>query len=276
MTVAAQLPWLAAAVFLVGTPHGALDHRLGRRLLAPRYGPWWVLVFVLLYLAVAAAALSLWLVAPALALALFLVLAAAHFGEHDSSSGHPLAVTVRGLAGPVVAAAAHPGALRQIFEWIAGEGGAALVPWLAGPGLLVWLCGGVAVLVLEPRTAERLELVAVTALFAFAPPLIAFAAYFALLHTPRALTGSKGPGESWGALLRSAAPLSAAAVLLAIVGFLLLREHLAIEPAAIRTVFWWLGALTVPHMGLGLLVRRTSPTAAARSAPGWRRSATAG
>lgn len=276
MTVAAQLPWVAAAVFLVGTPHGALDHRLGRHLLARTYGRWWGAVFVLLYLAVAGAALGFWLTAPALALTLFLGIAAMHFGEHDSGSGHPLAIGVRGLAGPAVAAAAHPNEMRTIFEWIAGEGGAGLVPWLAGPGLLLWLCGAAAVLVLEPRSGERMELVVVTALFAFAPPLVAFAAYFALLHTPRALKHSKLPGERWSALLRSAAPLSGAAVLLAIVGFLLLREQLAVEPAMVRTTFWWLGVLTVPHMGLALLVRRTSPIAAARSNPSWRRSAAAG
>ncbi|MCW3797101.1 Brp/Blh family beta-carotene 15,15'-dioxygenase [Sphingomonas sp. BN140010] len=276
MSLAAQLPWLAVAVFLIGTPHGALDHRLGRQLLAPGYGRWWGAVFVLLYLAVSAAALGVWLATPVLALALFLGIAAVHFGEHDSPSGHPLAIAVRGLAGPVVAAAAHPGELKLVFEWIAGEGGTALVPWLGGPGLLAWLCGAAAVLVLEPRPAERLELVAVTALFAFAPPLLAFAAYFALLHTPRALKGSKRPGESWSALLRSAAPLSGAAVLLGIVGFLLWRDQMAAEAALVRTTFWWLGALTVPHMGLALLAKRTSPTAAARSAPGLRRSAAAG
>jgi len=276
VTVAGQLPWLAAAVFLVGTPHGALDHRLGRRLLQPELGHGWFPVFLVGYLAVAAGALGLWLAAPALALTLFLAIAALHFGEHDSVSGHPLAIGVRGLVGPVVAAAAHPGEMKVIFGWIAGEGGAALVPWLAGPGLLAWLCAAVAVLVLEPGKVQRLELVAVTALFGFAPPLIAFAAYFALLHTPRALREAKRPGERWSGLLRSAAPLSAAAVLLAAVGFLVLRSGLPFEPAAVRTIFWWLGALTVPHMALTLYLRRTSPTAAARSAPGWRRSAAAG
>jgi Brp/Blh family beta-carotene 15,15'-monooxygenase len=176
----------------------------------------------------------------------------------------------------VIAAAAHPAEMKLLFGWIAGEGGAALVPWLAGPALLPWLCGAVAVLALEPRTTERLELVAVTALFALTPPLIAFAVYFALIHTPRALRDARRPGESWPALLRSAAPLSIAAILLAAAGYLALRSGVPVEPAAVRTTFWWLGALTVPHMGLALLVRRTSPTAAARSAPGWRRSAAAG
>jgi Brp/Blh family beta-carotene 15,15'-monooxygenase len=276
VSIAAQLPWLAAAVFLVGAPHGALDHRAGRLLLRPRVGRSWWAVFGLLYLAATASALAFWLTAPGLALVAFLLIAALHFGEHDSSSGHPLAIAVRGSIAPVVAAAAHPGAMREIFGWIGGEGGAALVPWLAGPGLLLWLCGAVGVLALEPQRPKRLELLALTALFGLVPPLVAFAAYFALLHTPRALVEARQPGEDWRDVLRSAAPLTMAAALLGGGGYLLLRQSLAVEPAAVRTIFWWLGALTVPHMGLAFLVRRTSPTAAAPSSPGWQRSAAAG
>lgn len=276
MSIAAQLPWLAAAVFVIGAPHGALDHRLARVLLAPAAGRGWWALFIGAYLAVAGGMLVLWLVQPTLALLLFLALATVHFGEHDSPSGRALAIAVRGSIAVVITAAAHPGEMRQLYGWIAGEGGAALVSWLAGPALLLWLCGAVATLALEPSLKARLELLALTALFGSAPPLIAFAAYFALVHTPRALAEARHPDEGWGTLLRSAAPLTLAAGLLALGGFVLLRRGLTVEAAVVRTVFWWLGALTVPHMALALLVRRTSPTGVARSAPHWRRSAAGG
>lgn len=55
MTLAQQLPLLVAAVFVVGTPHGALDGRIGRALLEPRLGAAWLGWFVGAYLLLAAA-----------------------------------------------------------------------------------------------------------------------------------------------------------------------------------------------------------------------------
>ncbi len=268
MSLSAQLPVLGLAVFVAGTPHGALDHRAARALLQPALGRNWMSVFVLLYLAAAGATVLWWLVAPGAALAAFLVLAALHFGSHDSPSGSPLAVLARGAVPPVIAAAAHRAELTTIFGWLAGEQGTALVPWLAGPGLALWLCAALATLALERRTGSRLELVGVVALFVILPPLLAFAAYFALLHSPRALRMSLLPGETVGAMLRSALPFSLAAVALAVAGYGLLQGRLPADQAFVRTVFWWLAALTVPHMGLHMHSRRNSPTAAARSLPG--------
>jgi len=82
-------------------------------------------------------------------------------------------------------------------------------------------------------------------------------------------------GRSWAALFLLGYLVVPAAALAAI-GFVVLRSGLPIQPAAVRTVFWWLGALTVPHMGLALLFKQTSPTASGRSGQGWRRSAAAG
>lgn len=69
------------------------------------------------------------------------------------------------------------------------------------------------------------------------PPLLAFAAYFALVHTPRALAASRRPGESWTELLLAALPFTLGALGLAAIGYALLRTELAAEPAAVRTVF---------------------------------------
>jgi beta-carotene 15,15'-dioxygenase len=261
MTLAAQLPVLAAAVFLIGTPHGALDVRVGRSVLQPTLERAWLPAFLLLYLAVAGAILLWWLAAPGAALAAFLLLAAVHFGSQDSLSGAPAAVFARGAIPPVIAAAAHRDELGTIFGWLAGNGGAALVPWLAGPGLLVWLCAAILTLALEPQARRRLELVGTAALFVVLPPLLAFAAYFALVHTPRALRSSLLPGESVAGMLRAALPCSLAALALAGAGYLVLRGQVPGEVAVVRTVFWWLAALTVPHMGLHLLAGHPSRAA---------------
>jgi Brp/Blh family beta-carotene 15,15'-monooxygenase len=246
----AELALLAAAVFLIGTPHGALDARVARDWLRPSLGDRWAVPFVAGYLALAGATLALWLAAPAVALGLFLLLAAVHFGQHDSLSGRWLPVLVRGTLPPVIAAAAHPAAIISIFTLLGGSGGASLAAFAGGPLLLLWIAGAAVTLLTEGR---RSELVALAALFLFAPPLIAFSLYFALVHTPRAMSASRRPGERWPELLRAALPWSLAAVALAVLLWTFLLPQLGTGPALVRTVFWWLSALTVPHLALHLL-----------------------
>jgi Brp/Blh family beta-carotene 15,15'-monooxygenase len=266
VSLAAQLPVLGLAVFVAGTPHGALDHRVARGWLEPALGRGWLGAFLLLYLAAAGAMLLWWLAAPGVALIAFLILATVHFGSHDSPTKATVAVFARGAVPPIVAAAAHREELATIFGWIAGHQGAALVPWLAGPGLLLWLCAAVATLALEREGGSRLELLGVTALFVLLPPLLAFSAYFALLHSPRALRSSLLPGETLPHLLKAALPFSFTAVALAALGYGLLRQQLAADAAFVRTVFWWLAALTVPHMSLHLLSSRRAAQTRKKSA----------
>ena len=135
-------------------------------------GRGWLGAFLLLYLTAAGAMLLWWLAAPGPALAAFLILATVHFGSHDSPSGAPVAVLARGAIPPIAAAAAHREELTTIFGWLAGEQGAALVPWLAGPGLIVWLCAAVVTLAIEREAIGRLELIGVTPLFLFLPPCL--------------------------------------------------------------------------------------------------------
>lgn len=266
----AELALLAAAVFLLGMPHGALDAREARGLLKPSYGRRWIGPFLLSYLGLAGATLLLWLVAPFAALILFLTLSTLHFGSHDSQSGHALPILVRGSLPAVLASAAHPAETAAIFSLLTGDdSGASIQAWLAWPSLAMWLAGAAATLLIEPRAGARLELAGIALLFAFAPPLVAFAIYFGLIHSPRALGDTRRPGERWRDLFRAALPWSAAAVLLAVPLWLLAAPTLGSGPALVRTIFWWLSALTVPHMALHLLLRRSSSTAAERSSPGW-------
>jgi Brp/Blh family beta-carotene 15,15'-monooxygenase len=270
---APELALLGVAVFVLGTPHGALDARLARDWLCPFLGRQWALTFVAAYLALAGLTLALWFIIPALALAAFLLFAAIHFGHHDSPSGRWVPVLVRGSLAPVLASAAHANELGAIFTLLAGESGKPMVASLGGPLLLLWLAGAAWTLATEGR---RTELLALAALFVVAPPLIAFSLYFALVHSPRALASSRRPGERWGDLIRAALPWSLAAVALALALWAWFAPLLGEGPAFIRTTFWWLSALTVPHMALHLTAPRSSPTAAARSWPGSPSPAAAG
>jgi Brp/Blh family beta-carotene 15,15'-monooxygenase len=251
-----ELALLAVAVFLVGTPHGALDARLAREFLPPLFGRHWLKSFICAYLVLAGSVLALWFAAPVAAIGLFLLLSVVHFGEHDSPSGRWPHVVTRGALPPVLAAAFHPDATATIFELLAGPGGGTLAGLLGGPVLIIWLAGAALTLVEEKK--QKAELVLLAALFAIAPPLIAFSLYFALIHTPRALAGSRRPGERWRDLLRAAMPWSLAALALAFALWAWFAPQVGEAPAFLRTTFWWLSALTVPHMLLHLIAHKQS------------------
>lgn len=247
----------------VGLPHGALDHLPARRLLAPRLGRAWPVAFAAGYLGLAGLVLASWAAAPLATLALFLGASVLHFGEEDTvATGLAARVAHGGL--PILAPTLfHPDAVAQLFAWVAGSDPAPLMAWLLGPALLIWLaCAGVTAvqLVGEARwRAPLAEAAALLALFALAPPLLAFACYFALVHTPRALDGMGEPAT----LLRQAMPLTIAG---AVIGLALWLRSPALDVSerTVRTVFQLLSALTAPHMVLRWLTRYDAPKPAVR------------
>ena len=270
-----QVVALVLGVMLVGTPHGGLDHRLGRRLLAPRFGAGWPLAFLLGYLGAAGATVAVWLAWPALGLSVFLALSWAHFGDARARGAwRAVESFARGGAPLGVPALAHPDELRTIFAWLAGEEGAAVAAALGGPVAWLWATAALAhgARAALRREREGLELAAVVLAAAMLPPLLSFTLFFCLVHAPRALAESaRAAGESVRQALRAAAPLSAAAGIAACVGYALLATRAPPEIAAVRTLFVWLAALTVPHMLLAGLARLagaelTSPGAARVSA----------
>jgi Brp/Blh family beta-carotene 15,15'-monooxygenase len=70
---------LIGGLALIGIPHGAVDHLLGKdeQLMRPTFG------FIVRYLSSAVLLFVLWMVAPTLSLVLFLLYSSWHFGESD-------------------------------------------------------------------------------------------------------------------------------------------------------------------------------------------------
>lgn len=271
---------LLVAVVL-GLPHGALDGRVGKRLFAPVHGRLWLVPFLAVYLALFAATMVSWQLAPVLALPCFLAISIVHFGacDRDPASRFPrLAVLAHGGLPIVLPALAQPAAVEQLFTWLAGNGAAtAVLHSLTGPVAAAWLAAlAVTITSAFPfaplsgtgATGKGRHLAAMGAtglLFVLAPPAIAFALYFALLHTPRALLETLGTDEAdplaaaVGAV-REAVPLSIAA--LGIGGLVFLIQPAGDwAPAAVRTVFQVLSALTVPHMWLEYRASAAVPNA---------------
>lgn len=271
-----QLPLLAAGVAVFGIPHGALDHLLGRRLLLPRFGRWWIPVFLAAYLGLCLAVILAWSWRPAAALAGFLLLSAVHFGLGDvrrELSGRALyflEVLTRGALPLTLPLLAHSKEVAVLFGWLVGPAvaptpatvfglaqGAALV---LAPAFLWTLGHHLRGLASERRALHRgvlVELAAIGAVGVLAPPLISFLVYFCVWHSLRHTleTASElhpaGFRRALPLFAMLAAPLTAVTLVLAVAAWAILRTSgMAADPATVQVLFIGLAALTVPHMAL--------------------------
>lgn len=266
MPLATQLTLLAASVVIFGLPHGALDLNLVR---GATGGSWTALARAAgVYLIAAAAVLAAWVLAPVAALLAFLLIAVIHFGLGDTEdlSGRQRAIEVvaRGGFAGIAPLVFHPSTTRDLFALLVGpHSTAALDSALAAiwsPAALLWGLCLVAALVW--RAAQRrtgwsaacAELILTTALFAVFHPLAAFLLYFCFVHSVRHIADlgaarfpdSAGRAARW--LLRESLPFTGATILLAAVIWFVFARSSTYDQAMIRTIFWGLSALTVPHM----------------------------
>jgi Brp/Blh family beta-carotene 15,15'-monooxygenase len=108
------------------------------------------------------------------------------------------------------------------------------------------------------------ELVIMGAIFAFTPPLVGFAIYFCLVHTPRhvrSILSSVSSGMSRRLMVSQAVLFTVASWVAGGLAFWLLLGAETAEAALMRVVFIGLAALTVPHMILvDGLFRRVQPS----------------
>ncbi|MEM1203004.1 MAG: Brp/Blh family beta-carotene 15,15'-dioxygenase [Acidobacteriota bacterium] len=271
----AQLAALVVGVALLGVPHGALDHLLGRALLRPRLGDRWPIAFGLAYLGLATVVIVSWWLAPVASLVAFLALSAVHFGLGDTRPNGTRAlfaveVAVRGSLPILLPTLFHTREVTRLFGWLVGNAAAlstdavirvAGATALALAPAMLWLCVHHFRRWLTYGRAEGgevlLEISTLVGLFWLAPPLISFLFYFCAWHSLRhTLETSEAliPGKlkrALGHFALLAAPLTAATLVLAISAWSILRATgMGAEPAILRVVFVGLAALTVPHMVL--------------------------
>jgi beta-carotene 15,15'-dioxygenase len=264
--LATQLTLLAAAVVVFGLPHGALDLNLVR---GATSGSWTTLATAIgLYLIAAGTVLAVWVFAPVAALFGFLLIAVIHFGLGDTEDlrGPQRAVEViaRGGSAGIAPVVFHPSTTRDLFGLLVGPNSApaldsalaAVLPpvaWLWGLCLLTALLWRV----LQHRSgwiAACAELILTTAVFVVFHPLAAFLLYFCFVHSVRHIADlgaarfpeHGGHAARW--LLRESFPFTAATIMLAAIICFLFARSSAYDQTMIRTIFWGLSALTVPHM----------------------------
>lgn len=275
-----ELALLAGGVALFGLPHGALDHLTGRSLLQ-RLGRWWAPAFALAYLVPAAIAIAAWLLAPQAMLVTFLLYSAWHFGTEDSLESSALgfvnktAAIFRGIAPIALPSFLHAEEVTRVFNLLLPPASAlepAAVKLTAGVALsaaIATLAAGVWSMGRRRDSDlsgfEWVEIGGLIALFAYAPPLVAFLLYFCGLHSPRQLMRigrSLAPDRAPDAtrrVVREALPLTAAAVALGLAAWTWLAAGgIQTDAALTRVIFMGLSALTVPHMLFDSIAARRS------------------
>ena len=238
---------------LLGLPHGAVDH-LALGWVRGRTGAARPVV-LLAYAAAALAAAGIALAVPLPALLVLLVLSAAHFAEgeaaYDRLRGGPgLALPAAAIGVAVVAAPLllRPAAARSLLVALAPSAPALLaqvrLPVLAATALLV--LAGLVVALRAGRWLVATELVVVVGGAVAGPPLLAFAVWFALWHSPRHLVRllALQPGGTGRVRARRLALGAAAPTAVALSGLVALAVLLGGLPGAVLLV---LLALTVPH-----------------------------
>lgn len=245
-----QLVVLSPIILLLGVPHGALDIVFVRQLANIRSMVGWFL-FTGAYVASAAAVVVLWWIAPGLFLVAFLSVSVLHFsGDPEGNTS----VLVRMLYGGVIVfcpLVLHATEVSQLFALLSGVPAANAItaalqwgarPWIGAIGLVA--LGGA-----KRNLPRSIELVSLTALLTFAPPLIGFALFFCGMHSARHILRTRdysGTGTLAGLVRIASWPmlLTAAGVLIG----LWLSDGTPLDMRLTQLLFVGLAALTVPHM----------------------------
>ncbi len=246
---------LGGVVLLLGLPHGALDLWLARR---DRLWSDWpsFAVFHLAYLALAGLVVLAFVVSPLAALLGFLGFSIWHFS--DDWRHAPVAMRL-GCASAVVVvpALSHPAAVSGIFSAVTGQPVTleALPPVAALFGGLATLGAILSAFAFDRRMAA--EAAGVALLAVALPPLVFFAAYFTLLHSPRHLLRHRGElRRGVGSVLLYT--LAALAAVIALGAVLWRFAPADLSDSTIRAVFIGLAALSVPHGALIEFDRRAA------------------
>jgi Brp/Blh family beta-carotene 15,15'-monooxygenase len=261
---------MAVIALAIGIPHGALDHLIT----LPKSKPLKMALFIAIYIAIALVAIWAILRWNVWGFIGVVIMSATHFGIGDSA----FIAELNGLKGKqqarkaLFAYATVAGTIPVVIPLVNDRSTQALekvnselVNWHGGYTseilILVAAVTTVSILILisAKRYRDLIDLVLLIALVAFAPPLVAFAAYFgcwhAMRHTARLTSllptslAKYQSGKSLAAFLSAVIPgLPALAgtfiFVLVLAGFA--RESITDRFLWLTLVTIW--ALTVPHM----------------------------
>lgn len=257
--------YLALILFFgLGIPHGALDLSLGKKLLQPKFGSRWSLVFVLVYMLCVGFIVVCWVQFPLPSFLFFIALSAFHFGCSDRLNRKgwigALEAFARGFLPITVPAYFYPHLFQELVKSSLSDTQALtlihIIQLFFYPDLIF-----VTVVILygflqrdQSNLMNSLELTSLLVLFLSLKPFAAFLLYFCFLHSLRhilcVLEEMNRPFDKssvkW--LIVQALPATVVTLLALVVCYLTL-EHEAIDiPTMLNLFFISLAALTFPHM----------------------------
>jgi len=241
------------AILVFGLPHGTLDLEIIKR--ERGTGRLGMLALLFVYLGLAAAMATVWKLAPVGALAIFIGVAVVHFAEDWSELGSKFLAQGMAIALLTAPTLFHLVELERLFTALSGSSEAALVANLML--LLAPMSMAVASVALWTLWRTGFHDQAVVGAVALAgmimlPPVIGFACFFCLYHSPRHLgmalsRTAFAPNIRWIVPLVTLAALGIAAALFA-------GEVRADLPARfIAASFMTLSLLTMPHMAVPIV-----------------------
>lgn len=265
---------LACGVLLLGLPHGGMDQKLGLKLLAHYPKALAVTVFLTVYLSVAGVVISGWFLAPRLTLLSFFILAAWHFGLEEQSCPAKskiarLGSTARGGMVIWIPALFKGPAVVALLTAILPSGSSSLAEQVVfaiqaiSPIFFILLVydlffiryeGGEKSYPTGNISFNQFRILAFGLLFAVANPLISFGVYFCLWHSIIGLGNLRLQFSLTNfELMKKIFPISAAAILFFVAGFIFSRNVNPVTPAILQSVFIGLSAVAVPHLLLHIV-----------------------
>jgi Brp/Blh family beta-carotene 15,15'-monooxygenase len=262
------LPVLLLSVFIIGIPHGAIDHIMATELYGLKNSLKDHLLFYASYLFIMLLIAILWIYAPVAGMTLFLLISIYHFGQADmedflnSSAPHYLWYILRGVLIIGIIVFSDPSttypiiseAMRMdlvVFEEFMPNASFSLITLLSlYAAFTTWG-------MVQNHFKQNLRFAADSALLAgliiITGPLIGFAIYFALWHSighvneMKEFFESKRKSLSYFEFYKKATPFT----MVSLFGLLMLygiNQFLQLEGEFITLMFILISVLTLPHL----------------------------
>jgi Brp/Blh family beta-carotene 15,15'-monooxygenase len=259
---------LLVSVFLIGIPHGAIDHIVASELFNNKNNLRSHLIFYSSYLLIMALLGILWLVSPPAGMVVFLLISIYHFGQADMEDffgeTHPsLAWSV--LRGSFIIGLilfSDPSKTLPIISDATGISFFYLLSILPDPGVLIsgllllyFIAYGISAYnnTIQNPVVFFADAILLTTLFWITGPFIGFALYFAVWHSAghifEMIQFFKNRDKSFGLLdfIYQSIPFTVIS-LFGLVGLYYIQDLFGSEQQFITLMFIIISVLTLPHM----------------------------
>ena len=268
---------VAAAIALVGIPHGAIDHLIAAKVYEQGSSIWDHIRFYGWYLFLMVALSVLWFFSPAAGFILFMVISVLHFGQSDIEgffhrfevdephTAWIVSATVsRGIAIIGLILSAHDEVAMSIvgealpqdstlFLWMSTQSEAIFWGSLAQFALFMPVFSFIGFQSWSQRVQFIVDSIVLIVLFITARPLLSFAIYFAFWHSMghideiRTYFGEKGQPLTVAGFALRALPFTLISFV-GLAGLLWIAQAMELGNRLVMLIFVLISVLTLPHM----------------------------